>query len=232
MKMENLHHINKLLVEQAIDNEISMTMSVIGKKVGIDDISSISRYIQKLEEIGQIKVIREPSKTNTYVIINQDPVDIQYMEKASDKQTATLRHYCYKFGVKLFRAIAKKYNCPFWIDSLTIEQASQLVGFFKQNENNISDDYDDWVKTIQNFPYNYEYTHYQDFIDADAEKTLIVPIDKLKDFVSTTPCSLVKKETLVFHATTYCYSHFDLIHLGYQHHNFQGKDYYFYKSTQ
>jgi hypothetical protein len=227
MKMANLHHINRLLIEEGWGGEVAISMPQIAKRVGIDDISSISRYITKLEEMEKIKIIRT-NTTNNYVILDKEPVAIDYMEPISEKQNALLRHYVYKFGIRVFRAITKKLQLPVWINNLTVEQASDIIAYYKQNEKTIICDYDEWIKTVANFPEQYEYTHYQDLIDEAVEINLVLPYSHIDSMVNKFPMVMMKKDKKVFHAKTYCFTHFDLIYMGYTHHQWQGQDYYFY----
>jgi len=231
MKMANLHKINKLLVDEAektVFDEVSMTMSLIANKVGLEEPLAVSRYIAKLEELEKISVIRTPNKTNQYVIKDKEVLPENYMELLTEKQHATIRHFCYKYGISVFKAIAKSLNATIWIDNLTVEQAHDIISYYNSNKEKIVCDFDDWIKTLSAFPQQYTYSHYEDFVEDGVEKTIIAPIEVLKWVVATLPCALLHKDTKVFHLTTYCYTHFDLIYLGYKHNSYQGKDYYFY----
>jgi hypothetical protein len=231
MKSAELHQINKLLVNESNKtgfDEVQITMTTMNQQTGID-VASISRIVTKLEEMRKIEVIRTQSQANTYKIIDNEIVASDYMEPLSEKQNALIRHFTYKYGFRVMRKVCEKLGIPYYIDNITLEQASDLISFFFKHKNNIECDYDDWIKTIQNLPYQYYYTHYQDMVDESIEKTIIVADKQIKELLSTVPIAIIKKDKHVFHVKTYCFTHFDLIYLGYKHHVYQGKDYYFYQ---
>lgn len=232
MKAKDLNAVNSLLITEANRygfDDVSITMKRIAELTKIEDTMNISRIVTKLKELGKIDIITKAGKTNEYKILSQDPVAADWSEKITEKQSAILRHNCYKYGFNVHSKLCNKLQLKVYIDDLTSEQASNLIESYIKLEESVADE-EQWKQQFSNYPQNYDIKHYADLLDKDMdiEKTIIVPNNMLKTFIAHYSCAPISKSKLTSTFKLYYLNHYDLIYKGFEYHQYRNQESYLY----
>lgn len=232
MKATDIHNVNALLINEANRygfDDVSITMKRIGELTNIEDTMEVSRIVTKLKELGMIDIISKAGKTNEYKIISQNPVPADWSEKITEKQSAIIRHNCYKYGFNVHVKVCQSLQLKVYIEDLTSEQASMLIDKYIKLEETVADE-EQWKQQFSNYPTNYDISHYADLLDVDLdiEKTIVVPNHLLKRFVATYSCAPISKSTSTSIFKLYYLNHYDLIYKGFEYHQYRDQESYLY----